>query len=119
MGKNEMITIQMSKEEAKEIRNTIITAAEMAEGLSETMDDLYDLLTPVMAFAVDEDSFLAKLQKEKGLNDPCEKCVFPSDKKPNKEKPDDVQEESEEEVLAIELLKAVFSALTDLIENGE
>lgn len=111
MRKNEMITIQMSKEEAKHIRNAVITAAEMIEELSETMDDLFDLLTLVMAFAVDEDSFLSKLQKEKAVKGPC-------DQKPDKEKPDDGQEESEE-VLAIELLKAVFSALTDLVENGE
>ena len=59
-----------------------------------------------------------KTSKEE--DDLCENCDLPCESNPNMQKAAPVQEEeSEEEALAIEMLKAVFSAVTDLIENGE
>lgn len=119
MRKNEMITIQMSKEEAKEFSSAMMGAIDKVEEMYETLDELFDLLSPIIMFADYEEPFQKEPAEREAEEDLCEKCELPCDQKLDKEVPKETAEESEEEVLAIELLKAVFSALTDLIENGE
>ena len=121
MRKNETIPIQMSKEEAKMVSSAIMEAIDQVEEMYETLDDLFELLEPVIMFADRDDTFDGKPEgTSKEEDDLCENCDLPCESNPNMQKAAPVQEEeSEEEALAIEMLKAVFSAVTDLIENGE
>lgn len=119
MRKNEMITIQMSKEEAKEFSRAMMEAIDKVEEMYETLDELFDLLSPIIMFADHDEPFEKEPTEGDSGEESCEKCELPCDQKQDQEAPKETEEGSEEEVLAIELLKAVFSALTDLIENGE
>lgn len=124
MRKNEMINIQMSKEEAKEISSYVMEAFDKVEEMYEVLDDIFELLSPVIMFAEQDDSFQEESEADKSEagDDQCKDCELPCEQNPklnDGKEAEDTEEESEEEVLAIELLKAVFSALTDLLENGE
>lgn len=124
MRKNEMINIQMSKEEAKEISSFVMEAFDKVEEMYEVLDDIFELLSPVIMFAEQDDSFQegSEADKSEAGENQCKDCELPCEHNPNLndgKEAEDAEEESEEEILAIELLKAVFSALTDLLENGE
>lgn len=77
----------------------------------EILEDLRAIAEAMKQKEADPDAAEQKLKEVSGITP-----SYPKDDSEDNEGPD---EEDEAESLAIELLKAVFSVLTDVIENGE